>query len=114
MHRATSSAARSPGPGNLISANHSDGVHIVGVGATRNLVEANYIGAAPGGGFVFGNGQPGNLADGVRVDDAPDNQIGGPVVLRRQRDFVQSTAMASTITGADGDRQHRRRTTSSA
>ena len=27
-----------------------------GVGATRNLVEANYIGAAPGGGYVFGNG----------------------------------------------------------
>ncbi len=39
------------GAGNLISANHGDGVHIVGVGATRNLVEANYIGAAPGGGY---------------------------------------------------------------
>ena len=65
------------GAGNLISDNHSYGVHIQGVGATRNLVEANYIGVAPGGGYVFGNGQPGNLADGVWIDDAPDNQVGG-------------------------------------
>ncbi len=65
------------GAGNLISDNHSSGVHIEGVGATRNLVEANYIGVAPGGGYVFGNGQPGNLADGVLIDDAPDNQVGG-------------------------------------
>ena len=43
------------GAGNIISANHSYGVHIVGVGATRNLVEANEIGAAPGGGFQFGS-----------------------------------------------------------
>ena len=66
------------GSGNLISDNHSYGVHIDGVGATRNLVEANYIGLAPGGGYVFGEGQPGNLADGVWIDNAPDNQIGGP------------------------------------
>ena len=39
------------GSGNIISANHGYGVHMSGVGATRNLVEANYIGAAPGGGY---------------------------------------------------------------
>ena len=66
------------GAGNIISANSSYGVHIVGVGATRNLVEANYIGAAPGGGYVFGSGDPGNQGDGVWIDDAPDNQVGGP------------------------------------
>ena len=66
------------GAGNIISANHSYGMHIVGVGATRNLVEGNYIGVAPGGGFLFGQRAPGNLADGVRIDNAPDNQIGGP------------------------------------
>jgi hypothetical protein len=64
--------------GNVISANGGDGVHIAGVGATRNLVEANYIGAAPGGGYIFGSGDPGNLGDGVFLDDAPDNQVGGP------------------------------------
>ena len=66
------------GAGNLISANHSVGVLIVGVGSTRNLVESNYIGVAPGGGFLFGQSAPGNLADGVQIEDAPDNQIGGP------------------------------------
>ena len=65
------------GSGNVISANHGFGVHLSGVGATRNLVEANYIGAAPGGGFGFGSSRPGNAADGVRIDDAPYNQIGG-------------------------------------
>jgi hypothetical protein len=64
--------------GNVISANGGDGVDLVGVGATRNLVEANYIGVAPGGGYLFGTGDPGNLGDGVTIEDAPDNQIGGP------------------------------------
>ncbi len=67
------------GAGNVISFNDGAGVHIAGVGATRNLVEANYIGAAPGGGFVFGTGDSGNDADGVWIDDAPDNQVGGGV-----------------------------------
>ena len=49
------------GLGNIISANKGYGVQSVGVGATRNLVEANYIGAAPGGGYVLGTGDPGNL-----------------------------------------------------
>ena len=67
------------GAGNVISANNGYGVHLIGVGATRNLVEANYIGAAPGGGYILGSGNPGNLADGVWIDDAPDNQVGGRV-----------------------------------
>jgi hypothetical protein len=63
--------------GNIISDNLGAGVLIDGVGATRNLVEANFIGLAPGGGYKFGNGQPGNRADGVLIDNAPDNQVGG-------------------------------------
>ncbi len=86
--------------GNIISANHGDGVHLVGVGATRNLVEANYIGVAPGGGYLFGSGDSGNLGDGVKIDDAPDNQVGGPssglgnVISSNQDNGVE-------ITGAD-------------
>ena len=64
------------GSGNLISDNLSYGVHIEGVRATRNLVEANYIGLARWR-YVFGEGQPSNLADGVWIDNAPDNQVGG-------------------------------------
>ena len=65
------------GAGNVISANQGDGVHVQGIDATRNLIESNYIGAAPGGGYIFGSGDPGNGGDGVFIDDAPNNQIGG-------------------------------------
>jgi len=94
------------GSGNLISLNHSYGVHIVGVGATRNLVEANYIGTPPGGGYLYGIGQPGNLLDGVWIDDAPDNQVGGPassdgnVISSNQGDGVDVTgndAVGNTV-----------------
>jgi CSLREA domain-containing protein len=74
---ASSNTIGSTGAGNLISDNAGAGVHIMGVGATRNLVEGNNIGLAAGGGYVFGDAQPGNLGDGVWIDDAPDNQIGG-------------------------------------
>ncbi len=88
------------GSGNIISANQGYGVHISGVGATRNLVEANFIGAAPGGGFVFGNGQPGNAADGVRIDDAPDNQVGGLVAA--DGNVISSNQGAGVyVTGTD-------------
>jgi hypothetical protein len=63
--------------GNLISSNGSDGVGIVGPEATRNNVQGNYIGVGPGGGFRFGTGHPGNIGDGVRIDNSSDNKIGG-------------------------------------
>ncbi len=89
------------GSGNIISANHGYGVHIIGVGATSNLVEANYIGAAPGGSYTFGNGQPGNSADGVRIDDAPDNLVGGPAAA--DGNVISSNKGAGVyVTGADG------------
>src|SRR5262249_32854218 len=92
--------------GNIISANHGDAVRLVGVGATRNLVEANFIGVAPGGGFLFGSAQPGNLGDGVKIDDAPNNQVGGPsaslgnVISSNQRNGVEiigADALGNTI-----------------
>ncbi len=89
-----------PGSGNIISANHGYGVHLTGVGATRNLIEANYIGAAPGGGYAFGNGRPGNSADGVRIDEAPQNQVGGPAAA--DGNVISSNKGAGIyVTGAD-------------
>jgi Calx-beta domain len=89
-----------PGSGNIISANHGYGVHLLGVGATRNLVEANSIGGAPEGGYVFGNGRPGNSADGVRIDDAPDNQVGG--LTAADGNVISSNQGAGVyVTGAD-------------
>ena len=88
------------GSGNVISVNKGYGVHISGVGATRNLVEANFIGVAPGGGQLLGTGNPGNSADGVRLDDAPFNQIGGPAP--GDGNVISSNHGAGVfITGAD-------------
>ncbi len=39
---------------------------------------ANLIGLAPGGGFRFGTGNPGNGGDGVRIEDSTQNLVGGP------------------------------------
>ena len=63
--------------GNVISGNTGAGVHLVGVGANRNLIQGNYIGVAPGGGYKFGTGDPGNGGDGVLIEDGSQNQIGG-------------------------------------
>jgi hypothetical protein len=66
----------SSGAGNLISGNLGNGIHIVGPEATLNDVEGNYIGTAPGGTVVFGQGYPGNTSNGVLIENAPDNNIG--------------------------------------
>ncbi|WP_165232189.1 Calx-beta domain-containing protein [Aquisphaera insulae] len=63
--------------GNEICTNNGAGVRLVGVGAIRNLIESNYIGVAPPGGYRFGTGDPGNIGDGVRIEDAGWNNIGG-------------------------------------
>src|SRR4029079_9522513 len=88
-----------PGSGNVISANHGHGVHISGAGATRNLIEANLIGAAPGGGYLFGSARPGNAADGIRIEDASYNQVGG--LLASDGNVISSNQGAGVIvTGA--------------
>jgi hypothetical protein len=66
------------GSGNLISANQLTGVHITGSPAIRNVVAGNIIGLGPGGGYLFGTGNPGNRGDGVWIDNAAQNQVGGP------------------------------------
>ncbi len=63
--------------GNVISANAGAGVELEGIGANRNLIQGNYIGVAPEGGYRFGTGDPGNLGDGVLIQDGSQNQIGG-------------------------------------
>ncbi len=80
-----------PGATNVISANGTYGIHILGhdatIGqdpATRNRVEANYIGTDISGSYIFGQGNPGNgqftgnKRDGIYIENAPNNQIGIP------------------------------------
>ena len=68
-----------PGTGNLISANATGGVRIVGSGAADNLVEGNLIGTN-----AAGTASLGNEADGIDiVSGANDNTIGGTVSAAR-------------------------------
>ena len=61
----------------MVSGNGGAGIRIVGLGEIRNLVQGNLIGIAPGGGYRFGTGNPGNQGDGIRLEDASLTQIGG-------------------------------------
>ena len=91
------------GAGNLISGNLGDGVHIVGPAATRNNVMGNFIGVGPGGGFLFGSDNPGNLGDGVTIENASDNNIGGAATT--DRNVISGNGGAGVrIFGASGVR----------
>ena len=68
---------RSSGAGNIITLNATDGISITGIFASRNRVEGNSIGPSKGttGGGNFGNG--------IFIENAPDNIIGGSDSLAR-------------------------------
>lgn len=60
------------GEGNTISGNTLHGVYLSGVGSTGNIVSGNQIGTN-----VAGTGAAANLAQGVLIEDASGNTIGG-------------------------------------
>jgi CSLREA domain-containing protein len=65
------------GAGNLISGNGDDGV-LINNGATGNLVQGNFIGTD-----VTGSVALGNAGNGVHVDNAPTNTVGGLTAATR-------------------------------
>ena len=65
------------GARNVISANDAMGVAIVGPSASDNRILGNYIGTDGNGGTFRQNTLLGNKANGVILDDAPRNTIGG-------------------------------------
>jgi len=66
-----------PLAGNVISNNGEKGITILGNGSTGNRVEGNFIGTDVNGTAVLGNEQ-----DGVSIEYAPNNTIGGSVAAR--------------------------------
>ncbi len=67
------------GTGNVISGNAGDGVKLTGARATKNIISGNVIGPAEGGadGLIFATVKVGNQGNGVLLDGAVGNQIGG-------------------------------------
>lgn len=57
---------------NLVSGNQNDGIFIDGAGAAGNQVTGNFIGTTVDGSSALGNG-----GDGVSIDGAVNNHIGG-------------------------------------
>jgi hypothetical protein len=61
-----------PADRNVLSGNFTAGVHLLGVGASNNVVEGNFIGTSPDGAAARAN-----FVNGIYVQDAPRNRIGG-------------------------------------
>jgi uncharacterized repeat protein (TIGR01451 family) len=61
-----------PADRNILSGNFNAGVHLIGVGASNNVVEGNFIGTSPDGAAARAN-----FLNGVFVQEAPRNRIGG-------------------------------------
>jgi hypothetical protein len=78
--------ADSANNGNIISANGGPGLQIAGASASGNLVQGNRIGTD-----ASGTARLGNLFDGIFLDDAPGNTIGG------------TTAVAGNLISANGN-----------
>jgi len=63
---------------NVISGNNLNGIHILGPNSSRNRVANNVIGLDGAGANARGNS-----ANGVLIENAPSNVIGGPSVTER-------------------------------
>ena len=84
------------GARNVISGNGADGVEITSSEATGNLVQGNYIGTD-----VDGTAALGNIDDGVSIQDAPDNTVGGTV--SGARNIISGNYYGVYISSATGN-----------
>ena len=64
--------SQTAGGGDVISGNHSNGVFILGSAAQGNIVANDLIGTTPDGTEGLGN-----QGDGVLIENAPGNVVGG-------------------------------------
>lgn len=62
------------GAGNLISANGDAGIYLIGAGAAANQVQGNKLGTDISGTYALGN-----TYEGLYLERAPSNTIGGPL-----------------------------------
>ena len=83
------------GERNLISGNKEAGVYIVGAPATGNKVTGNYIGTD-----VTGTAALGNTLDGVAIQDAASNTVGGTTA--GERNLISGNARIGVIIAGIG------------
>ncbi len=88
------------GARNLIAANRSDGLAIVGPGAAGNRVIGNFIGTDQSG-SAPSRSELANGQNGVRIDRAPGNVVGGNGLLGQGNVIVRSGAAGVAIRGAE-------------
>jgi hypothetical protein len=72
LNAVTGTIIAGAGGPNLISGNAGSGIHILGAGAGATVIQGNLIGTD-----VDGTGALGNSGDGVAIEDASANTIGG-------------------------------------
>lgn len=84
---------------NLISGNIDNGIYVLGTGSTADLVAGNYIGTDIKGTLL----NAGNGGDGVKIEHAPGNIIGGiqPLFGTGGNVISGNDANGVEITGAD-------------
>ncbi len=84
--------------GNTISDNRLNGILLTGAGATGNVIAGNIIGLNPGGGSIFRNS-----FDGIHIDNAPGNTIGGTTADARNTITGNNNGVYITGAGATGN-----------
>jgi hypothetical protein len=72
-----------PGDRNLVSDNQFQGIHIEGAGSSGNHILGNLVGTTVTGDTALGNGSQVYYGDGIRLDGASYNVIGGPAPADR-------------------------------
>ena len=82
------------GPGNIISGNINNGIHIESEGATNNIVVGNLIGTAVDGLDALGNG-----SNGINVVGSASNTIGGTTIA--ERNIISGNQTGIWIRGSD-------------
>jgi hypothetical protein len=81
-------------------AGYSDGIKITGLGATANQVLGNYIGTAADGSELPG-GYKSYYYQGVRIDNAPSNTVGG--TSSGARNLISGNSYGITISGTNAN-----------
>jgi len=94
-----------PAARNVISGNNQTGILLFGTGSSNNLVVGNFIGSG-----LYGTNDLGNGTDGIQINGASGNTIGGTnpgsanVIAGNNSDGIEVTGAAATANIIVGNR----------